>query len=68
MSHNLYTLNNAGGNVLSYHGASKGILYFGRGSTDAYPASLGTGSLVSFEWYAPASERVNHNRRYFWSR
>ncbi len=59
MSHNLYTLNNAGGNVLSYHTVSKGVLYFGRGSTSAYPASLGTGGLVSFEWYAPASERVN---------
>lgn len=57
MSHNLYTLNNDGANVVSYHGANKGILYFGFGSADNYPASLT--HLSTFEWYAPASERIN---------
>jgi|DEB0MinimDraft_6_1074348.scaffolds.fasta_scaffold01629_2 hypothetical protein len=49
MSHNLYTINNEGGDVVSYHGASLGILYLGRGSTQNYPATLTTGDL--FEWY-----------------
>lgn len=57
MSHNLYTINNEGADVVSYHGANKGVLYFGFGTADNYPASLTNGSV--FEWYAPASERIN---------
>ena len=51
MSHNLYTINNDGGDVVSYHGASLGILYLGHGSTDNYPATMNNGDL--FEWYDP---------------
>lgn len=51
MSHNLYTINNAGGNVVSYHGAGLGVLYLGHGSTQTYPTTLNTGDL--FEWYDP---------------
>jgi hypothetical protein len=51
MSHNLYTINNEGGDVVSYHGASLGVLYLGHGSTDNYPATLNNGDI--WEWYDP---------------
>lgn len=49
MSHNLYTINNEGANVFSYHGASKGIIYVGRGESATFPNSTIThGSTLQF--------------------
>jgi hypothetical protein len=50
MSHNLYTINNEGGNVLSYHGFNDGVIYIGRGEdAGTYAGSFATGAKV--EWY-----------------
>jgi len=50
MSHNLYTINNEGGNVLSYHGFNDGVIYIGRGEdAGTYAGSFATGQKV--EWY-----------------
>lgn len=49
MSHNLYTLNNVGGDVQCYHGTNQGVIYLGRGETAAYSGSLSNGQV--FEWY-----------------
>lgn len=48
MSHNTYTINNEGADVVSYHGANLGILYVGRGESSAYTASLSTGQYFEF--------------------
>ena len=40
MSHNLYTLNNNGGDVASYHGSSNGFVYIGHGETATYPKAF----------------------------
>ena len=51
MSHNTYTINNEGADVVSYHGAGLGVLYIGHGGTDTYPTTLNDGD--TFEWYDP---------------
>lgn len=59
MSHNLYTLNSVGGNVFSYHGANKGIIYLGRGESAGFRGTSPsvivnnnvTGNLEQFEFY-----------------
>ena len=57
MSHNLYTINNEGANVVSYHGFNDGVIYIGRGETASYVGDLtgGTGDATddayAFEWY-----------------
>ena len=49
MSHNTYTINNVGANVVSYHGANKGIIYIGRGESAAYGGSFANNEV--YEWY-----------------
>lgn len=53
MSHNLYTLNNEGGNVQCYHGANDGVIYIGRGETQTYAGELNPTSswTTNFEFY-----------------
>lgn len=53
MSHNLYTLNNEGGNVQCYHGANDGVIYIGRGETQTYAGTLNpsTNLTTAFEFY-----------------
>ena len=48
MSHNLYTLNNQGADVASFHGANLGVLYIGRGESSAYTATLNSGDFFEF--------------------
>jgi hypothetical protein len=49
MSHNLYTINNAGGDVVSYHGFSRGVIYIGHGEDEAYQATTyAVGDIVEF--------------------
>ena len=48
MSHNLYTINNEGGTVLSYHGANLGYIYLGHGEDEAYQGSYAVGSKIEF--------------------
>ena len=48
MSHNLYTINNEGGTVLSYHGANLGYIYIGHGEDELYQGSYAVGSKVEF--------------------
>lgn len=50
MSHNLYTINNQGSDVASFHGASLGVLYLGRGESAAYDLT-GFTSGDYFEFY-----------------
>ena len=49
MSHNLYTINNDGADVASYHGANKGIIYLGRGESANYGGSFANNEI--YEWY-----------------
>ena len=58
MSHNLYTINNEGANVLSYIGASKGIIYVGRGESASIPNSPAFASNPH-SW-------ANSNTMFFW--
>jgi len=52
MSHNLYTLNSVAGNVFSYHGSNKGIIYLGRGESANYagtsPSTITTANDYEF--------------------
>ena len=48
MSHNLYTLNNEGADVASFHGANLGVVYIGRGESSAYTASMADGDYFEF--------------------
>lgn len=48
MSHNLYTINNGGGTVLSYHGANLGYIYIGHGEDEAYQGAYTVGSKLEF--------------------
>jgi hypothetical protein len=49
MSHNLYTLNNEGGDVQCYHGANDGVIYIGHGETQTYPdTSFTNGNKLEF--------------------
>jgi len=48
MSHNLYTINNEGGTVLSYHGANLGYIYIGRGEDALYQGTYSVGSKIEF--------------------
>jgi hypothetical protein len=55
MSHNTYTLNNVGGNVLSYHGANLGIIYIGHGESASMPTTspyFGDTGGVAWSWPA----------------
>lgn len=50
MSHNTYTINNDGADVLSYHAFNEGIIYIGHGEdAGTYAGSFSTGQVV--EWY-----------------
>lgn len=48
MSHNLYTLNNDGGDVASYHGGQNGFIYLGRGETATYQGSFSQLAFIEF--------------------
>lgn len=48
MSHNLYTINNQGADVASFHGANLGVVYIGRGESSAYTASMANGDYFEF--------------------
>ena len=48
MSHNLYTINDEGGDVVSYHGANLGYIYIGHGEDEAYQGAYTTGSKIEF--------------------
>ena len=56
MSHNLYTINNDGADVASYHGSNQGVIYIGRGETQTYAGNLNPTtspywSTTKFEFY-----------------
>ena len=48
MSHNTYTINNEGADVVSYHGASLGYIYIGHGEDALYQGSFTVGSKIEF--------------------
>ena len=49
MSHNLYTINNEGADVISYYGPNLGYIYIGHGENVLYAATpIAVGDIVEF--------------------